>query len=67
MVAWLLQWFIADEPAMPSTWLDNSAWVWGGGGVTGLFLIVVVVWLTGSKKKGHTEVDANRKHEKRAD
>jgi len=49
----LVLWLFADVPAapFPSSLLENKPLLWGGGIVTGLFLVIVVVWLSGGKKK----------------
>lgn len=53
MSALLWRWLMADVPALPpSSWLEDRTLLLGGGALSGLFLVVVVVWFTGRKKSG---------------
>ncbi len=53
----LVQWLLAQGPAepLPSWAQDNRGLLLGGGAVSSLFLIVVIVWLSRGKKKTDPE------------
>jgi hypothetical protein len=57
MVVQTLLGLLADVTDLPtsSSFLENRPLLWGGGAVAGLFLVVVVVWLSGGKKKAPAE------------